>query len=119
MRYIFTIKQACIIELPPVKFVALALFLALLHSIHIFKESVYKHYTTYNNNSAIIKANKAVASEKAKPNIEYENNWFFNEGFLATPTIKHPNTIPIPTPAPARPIVAKPAPISFEDSNIY
>jgi len=59
-----------------------------------------------------------VASEKAKPNIEYENNWFFNEGFLATPTIKHPNTIPIPTPAPARPIVANPAPISFDDSNV-
>jgi len=32
------------------------------------------YYTTYNNNKAIIKANKAVASEKANPKIEYENN---------------------------------------------
>nr|WGO62008.1 ATP synthase F0 subunit c [Fusarium oxysporum] len=76
------------------------------------------YYTTYNNNKAIIKANKAVASEKANPKIEYENNWFFKDGFLATPIIRHPNTTPIPTPAPARPIVANPAPISFDDSNI-
>lgn len=79
----------------------------------------YSYYTTYNKSKAIIKANKAVASEKAKPNIEYENNWFFNEGFLATPIIKHPNTTPIPTPAPAKPIVANPAPINFDDSNIF
>ena len=60
----------------------------------------------------------AVASEKANPNIEYENNWFFNEGFLATPKIKHPNTTPIPTPAPKTPTVANPAPIIFDDCNI-
>lgn len=32
------------------------------------------NYATYNKSKAIIKANKAVASEKAKPKIEYENN---------------------------------------------
>jgi hypothetical protein len=76
------------------------------------------NYATYNKSKAIIKANRAVASEKAKPKIAYENNWFFNEGFRATPTIRHPNTIPIPTPAPARPIVANPAPRTFDDCNI-
>ena len=31
---------------------------------------------------AIIKANKAIASDKAKPKIAYANNCCFNEGFL-------------------------------------
>lgn len=34
----------------------------------------FNYYITYNNNKAIIRANKAVASENAKPKIEYENN---------------------------------------------
>ena len=32
------------------------------------------NYATYNKSKAIIKANRAVASEKAKPKIAYENN---------------------------------------------
>lgn len=71
------------------------------------------YYATYNNKKATIKANKPVASAKANPNIAYENNCALNAGFLATPKINAPKTTPIPTPAPAKPIVAKPVPIIF------
>lgn len=39
------------------------------------------------------------------------------EGFLEIPNTKEPNTEPIPTPAPAKPMVANPAPMNFEDCN--
>lgn len=43
-----------------------------------------------------------------------------NEGFLEIPITRDPKTVPIPTPAPANPIVANPAPMNFEDcNNIY
>jgi hypothetical protein len=68
-------------------------------------------YATYNNKNAIIRANNPVASANANPNIAYENNWPLKLGFLDTPKINAPNTTPIPTPAPIRPVVAKPVPI--------
>lgn len=40
-----------------------------------------------------------------------ENNCPLKDGFLATPNIKAPNTTPIPTPAPIRPVVANPVPM--------
>lgn len=52
-----------------------------------------------------------MASENANPKIAYENNWPLIDGFLATPKIKAPKTTPIPTPAPIRPVVAKPVPM--------
>lgn len=58
-----------------------------------------------------------MASENAKPKIAYENSWLLNAGFLAVPRISAPNTTPIPTPAPIKPVVAIPVPISLEDSN--
>ena len=54
-----------------------------------------------------------VASANAKPKIAYANNCPLNEGFLATPIINAPKTTPIPTPAPIKPVVAKPVPIIF------
>lgn len=39
-----------------------------------------------------------MASDKAKPKMAYENNCCLREGFLAQPTIKEPNTEPIPAP---------------------
>ena len=48
----------------------------------------------------------------------YENNCPLNEGFLATPNIKAPNTTPIPIPAPIKPVVAIPVPIILADCNI-
>ncbi|KAH3680581.1 hypothetical protein WICPIJ_008226, partial (mitochondrion) [Wickerhamomyces pijperi] len=57
--------------------------------------------------------NNPVASDKAIPKIEYENNVSFNDGFLETPLINAANTIPIPIPAPINPIVEIPAPIYF------
>ena len=45
------------------------------------------------------------------------NNSSFNEGFLDTPITSAPNTVPIPTPAPAKPIVAKPAPMNLDACN--
>jgi hypothetical protein len=66
---------------------------------------------------AIIKANKAIASVKAKPKIAVRVNSCCNDGFLEIPKTKEPNTVPIPVPAPAKPIVAKPAPMNFDDCN--
>ena len=60
-----------------------------------------------------------MASENAKPNIAYENNWPLKDGFLATPNIKAPNTTPIPTPAPINPVVAKPVPIILAACIIF
>ena len=77
------------------------------------------HYATYSNKKAIIKANNPVASAKAKPKIAYENNCPLNDGFLETPKISAPNTIPIPTPAPIKPVVAIPVAIIFADCIIY
>lgn len=74
-------------------------------------------YATYNRRNAIIKANNPVASANANPSIAYENNCPLNEGFLATPKIKAPNTTPIPTPAPIRPVVAIPVPIILATCN--
>lgn len=68
--------------------------------------------------NAIISANNAIASDNANPKIAYENSCCFNDGFLAYPDINDPNTDPIPTPDPATPIVASPAPISFAASCI-
>lgn len=65
----------------------------------------------------IISAKSAMASVKAKPKIATLNNSCLKDGFLETPIIKAPNTIPIPTPAPANPIAAAPPPIFLAASN--
>lgn len=68
--------------------------------------------------NATIRLNNAIASLNANPNMAYPNNCCFKLGFLAYPEINAPNTFPIPTPDPATPIVANPAPISFAASVI-
>ena len=62
------------------------ILLAILHSMkphapiskiletYTYISMIKNNYATYNKSNAIIKANKAVASEKAKPKIAYENN---------------------------------------------
>lgn len=65
----------------------------------------------------IMRAKRAIASVKAKPRIATLNNSCLKEGFLEIPIIRAPNTIPIPTPAPANPIAAAPPPIFFADSK--
>lgn len=72
----------------------------------------------YNNKKAIIRAKSPVASDKANPRMAYANNCGLNAGFLDVAVIKPENTIPIPTPAPAKPIVANPAPMYFAAANI-
>lgn len=64
--------------------------------------------------NAIIRANKAIASVRAKPRMANLNKSSFNVGFLDTPSIKAANIKPIPIPAPARPNVDIPAPIFCE-----
>lgn len=64
-----------------------------------------------------IKAKSAIASVKAKPKIATLNKSCLNEGFREIPRIKEPKTVPIPAPAPANPIVAKPPPIFLAASK--
>ena len=54
-----------------------------------------------------------MASERANPKMAYEKSCCFNDGFLAYPMIREPNTVPIPAPDPATPTVAAPAPINL------
>lgn len=75
------------------------------------------NYKANNNKKTIIKANKAIASVKANPKMAILKSSSFNEGFLDIPKTKDPNTVPIPTPAPANPIVANPAPMYFAACN--
>ena len=76
----------------------------------IFLVNLNFHYTNKIKN-AIIKENKAIASVSAKPSIAVLNKSLFKFGFLEIPINNAANIIPIPTPAPAKPKVAKPAPI--------
>ena len=79
-----------------------------------------RFYKAKSIKKAIIKENNAIASVKAKPKIANLNNSSFKDGFLEIPITKEPKTVPIPTPAPANPIVANPAPINLADcNNIY
>lgn len=59
----------------------------------------------------IISANKAIASVNANPKIAVLNKSSFSNGFLAIPEIREAKIRPMPTPAPARPKVDRPAPI--------
>lgn len=68
----------------------------------------------------IIKPNNAIASVNAKPKIAYANNCLSNDEFRANATSNEPKTTPIPTPEPAKEIVAKPAPINLQpNKNIF
>lgn len=48
--------------------------------------------------NAIIRQNRPMASERAKPRMAYEKSWPFRVGFREQPIIKDPNTTPIPMP---------------------
>ena len=67
---------------------------------------------------AIIRQNRPIASDKAKPKMAYENNCCLRPGLRAQPITKLPKTVPIPAPAPATPTVAAPAPIYLAAESI-
>ena len=84
----------------------------------LFLVVFYKYnYRAKRIKKPIIKENNAIASVRANPKIASLNNSSFNDGFLDTPMIKAPKTVPIPTPAPANPMVAKPAPTNLAACN--
>ena len=76
-----------------------------------------KYYNAKRIKNAIINEKRAIASVNANPRIAVLNNSSFKEGFREIPITNAPNTVPIPTPAPASPIVAKPAPINLAACN--
>ena len=81
----------------------------------------YLYFNTYNANrikNAIIKQNNPIASVNAKPKIVYLNNSCWIEGLRDKANTNEPNTVPTPAPAPPKPIVAAPAPINLQASNI-
>jgi hypothetical protein len=88
-------------------------------SFLLFLSEVVIDYAAYSSRNAIIRANSPIASVRANPKIVYENNCGLNEGFLEVELIKAANTSPIPTPAPASPIVANPDPIILAAANIF
>ena len=59
-----------------------------------------------------------MASVNANPIMVYRNIFASNDGFRDIPIMNAPNTVPIPTPAPAKPTVAAPAPINFAACRI-
>ena len=67
--------------------------------------------------NAIISANRPIASDRANPSIVYVNNCCLSIGLRAKPWIRLPNTVPMPAPLPATPIVAQPAPTNFATLN--
>jgi hypothetical protein len=62
---------------------------------------------------AIISTKSAIASVKANPIIANRKSLPSKEGLRDKAISKAPKTEPIPTPIPAKPTVATPAPISF------
>jgi len=67
--------------------------------------------------NATTNPNNPVASARAKPKSKLGNCFCAAEGFLISHDKQFPKIIPIPTPAPARAIAARPAPIIFAASN--
>jgi hypothetical protein len=63
--------------------------------------------------NAIISAKRAMASVRANPRIVYRNIVARTDGLRAIPEIRAAKMDPIPTPAPAIAIVARPAAISL------
>ena len=80
-----------------------------------YKLTSFKIYNANKIKKPIINENKAIASVSANPKIANLNNSSLKDEFLEIPITKAPKTVPIPTPAPANPIVANPAPINFAD----
>ena len=72
----------------------------------------------YRIRNAIIKANSPVAADRVKPKKAYWNNGGRRAGIREVAVINPENTNPIPTPAPANPIVANPAPIFLAACSI-
>ena len=92
------------------------LYLTKLYTLFILLYIIF-NYKANKIKKAIIKENNAIASVNANPRIANLNNSSLKDGFLEIPITKAPNTVPIPTPAPARPIVANPAPKNLADCN--
>jgi len=78
---------------------------------------VWDFYKAKSIKNAVINEKRAIASVKANPKMAILNKSSLIDGFLETLDSNALNTFPIPTPAPARPIVDIPAPINLALSD--
>lgn len=65
---------------------------------------------TYLHIMATMRSNRPIASTKAKPRMAYEKSCPRMLGLRATAVRRAANTMPIPMPAPPRPMAAEPMP---------
>lgn len=89
------------------------LYFLLRNIRHSGEKNSFATYNTNKINKTINSANNAIASQRAKPIIVIRKSSSRIRGLRANATTKAPKTTPIPTPDPATPIVAIPAPIAF------
>jgi hypothetical protein len=62
----------------------------------------------------VLKSNKPIASTKANPKMAYEKSCPRMDGLRATAMRRAAKTMPIPIPAPPRPMAAEPIPRFWE-----
>jgi len=106
------LEQYCTVYAMPIRLFSMSIFRLLLHLPHFYPSHIYIY--TYLHIMATMRSNRPIASTKAKPKMAYEKSCPRMLGLRATAVKRAANTIPIPIPAPPRPMAAEPIPRFWE-----